>query len=185
MTIQEHKKQLRKEVSQIKKDFSPEFLLSLSVSILKQLEKEQAFIHASVIAFYHALPDEVRTIDFIEKWYTKKTILLPVIQNDEMYFLPYQGKEFLQTGTLGITEPVATEDVKKEYTIDLAIIPGMAFDINLNRMGRGKGYYDRFLSETTAHKIGICFDFQLYQSIPCEPFDIRMDTIITDKQIIR
>ncbi|MCC8152872.1 MAG: 5-formyltetrahydrofolate cyclo-ligase [Tannerellaceae bacterium] len=183
MNIQALKKQLRKEVISKKKDFSPESLFSYSANILEQLEKEDVFINASTIAFYYALPDEVQTLPCIEKWYKKKLILLPVIRENEMHFHSYQGKEWLQTGTLGIAEPI-TEITEQKYTIDLAIIPGIAFDSHLNRMGRGKGFYDRFLSEKTMTKIGICFDFQLYETIPCEPTDIKMDKIITEKRII-
>ena len=74
----------------------------------------------------------------------------------------------------------------KDFTelekIDLAIIPGMAFDKEGNRLGRGKGYYDRLLQQLrdcTIYKIGICFDFQFLDHIPTEPHDIPVDEVIT------
>ena len=64
--------------------------------------------------------------------------------------------------------------------IDLIIVPGVGFDRQGNRLGRGKGYYDRLLPRIpSAYKIGICFPFQLVEEIPAEPFDIRMDEIVT------
>ena len=69
--------------------------------------------------------------------------------------------------------PVVTGD-----EIDLAVIPGVAFDRYGHRLGRGKGYYDRLLPQIPAPKVGICFPFQLIEEVPAEAFDFRMDTII-------
>ena len=84
-------------------------------------------------------------------------------------------------GAYNIMEPVG--EVFTDYAqIDLAVIPGVAFDRQLNRMGRGKGFYDRLLPQLgDAYKIGICFDFQLVESIECEEHDIRMDEVISGK----
>ncbi|HQG08910.1 MAG TPA: 5-formyltetrahydrofolate cyclo-ligase, partial [Dysgonamonadaceae bacterium] len=69
-------------------------------------------------------------------------------------------------------------------SIDLIIVPGVAFDRKLNRLGRGKGYYDRLLSQLKSPKIGICFDFQLLESIPVEDWDIKMDMIVAQNEIV-
>ena len=74
--------------------------------------------------------------------------------------------------------------VKPESEIDLIIVPGVAFDRQHNRLGRGKGFYDRLLSTLDVPKIGICYDFQLKDQIPAEPFDRKMDLIITEKEIL-
>ena len=71
-----------------------------------------------------------------------------------------------------------------ENEIDLIIVPGVAFDRQRNRLGRGKGFYDRLLSTLNVPKIGISYDFQLKDQIPVEPFDRKMDLIITEKEII-
>ena len=98
--------------------------------------------------------------------------------------LLYAGKESLKTGVFGILEPSEDCEAVPESEIDLIIVPGVAFDRQLNRMGRGKGYYDRLLSTLQAPKIGICFDFQLQDTVPTESFDKKMDMIITEKEII-
>ena len=67
--------------------------------------------------------------------------------------------------------------------IDIVIVPGVAFDKKYNRMGYGKGYYDRFLKDMTALKIGVCHSFQLVDEIPSEPHDIKMDMIVTEREI--
>ena len=69
-------------------------------------------------------------------------------------------------------------------SIDWIIVPGVAFDKKLNRLGRGKGYYDKLLVQTSATKIGICYELQLFDEIPAEPHDIKMDFIITENNII-
>lgn len=91
----------------------------------------------------------------------------------------YTGKSDLKEGAFGIMEPCG--EVFADYqAIDLAIIPGMAFDRQGNRLGRGKGYYDRFLPLLLPYIyiIGVCFPFQLLDDIPTEEHDIKMDTVL-------
>ena len=84
----------------------------------------------------------------------------------------------VQTGSFGIQEP--TGELFTDYdTIDVAIIPGMAFDAEGHRLGRGKGYYDRFLSRVPhLYKIGLCFSWQLVDHVPYDEHDIKMDEVI-------
>lgn len=116
---------------------------------------------------------------FIQKWSREKRILLPVVVGDDLELRLYTGPEDLAIGAYGIEEPTGARFT--DYTaIDLIIVPGVAFDRNGNRLGRGKGYYDRLLPRIpSAYKIGICFPFQVVEEVPAEPFDIRMDEIIT------
>ena len=90
----------------------------------------------------------------------------------------YTGPSDLAIGAYNIMEP--TGEVYDDYKeIDLAVIPGVAFDAEGNRMGRGKGYYDRFLPLVPqAYKLGVCFPFQKVDSIPTDEHDIRMDEVI-------
>jgi 5-formyltetrahydrofolate cyclo-ligase len=79
----------------------------------------------------------------------------------------------------GIPEP--SGELFKDYNeIDLILVPGVAFDIENNRMGRGKAYYDKLLSSLKAFKLGVCFDFQLLQSVPTDEHDIKMDRILSE-----
>ena len=150
----------------------------LSAKILAALEARPAFRAANTILLYHSLNDEVDTHDFIEKWSNQKHILLPVVIGEELELRTYTGPHYLRIGAYGIEEPVGTPFT--DYAaIDLAVIPGVAVDSRGNRLGRGKGYYDRLLPHMpTTYKIGICFPFQLVKEVPAEAFDIRMDEII-------
>lgn len=171
-------------MASLKKSYGKITLLDFSEKILKQLEETELFRQASCIALYYSIPGEVQTAGFLEKWFEEKQLLLPLVVGDDLRLLPYKGKESLQPGAFGIPEPTDTETTVSEWAVDLIIVPGVAFDRQLNRMGRGKGYYDRLLSTLQAPKIGICFDFQLQDNIPVEPFDKKMDLIITEKEII-
>lgn len=108
-----------------------------------------------------------------------KNVLLPrVISSEEMEIRRYKSDKDLAEGSYGIMEP--TGELFTEYEkIDVAIIPGMSFDSYNNRLGRGKGYYDRFLAKVPhMYKIGVCFDFQKLETIPAYDNDIKMNLVI-------
>lgn len=150
-----------------------------SAEILAALEAHPAFRAATTVLLYHSLKDEVDTHEFIRNWSREKRILLPVVVGDDLELRLYTGPEDLKPGAYDIEEP--TGELFTDYAdIDFIAVPGVAFDRNGNRLGRGKGYYDRLLPRIpSAYKAGICFPFQLVEEVPAEPFDIRMDEIIT------
>lgn len=151
---------------------------SQSADVLAALEAHPVFGAARIVLLYYSLKDEVDTHEFVRKWSGEKQILLPVVVGDELELRIYTGPQDLAHGAYGIEEP--TGELFTDYAaIDLAVIPGVAFDALGNRLGRGKGYYDRLLPQLTAYKVGICFPFQLVEEVPAEPFDISMDAIIT------
>lgn len=173
------KKILRKEIREKKKLYSLEEKKELSLPILKKIERQEFFQKADTILCYWSMEDEVFTQDFVNKWYEKKNILLPCVSGDELILRQYLGKESMKAGEqFGILEPVG-----KEYTdleqVDIMIIPGVAFDKEKNRMGRGRGFYDRLLNTLSATKIGVCFDFQVVEKVPTESFDIKMDKVFS------
>lgn len=154
-------------------------LRSQSAEILAALEAHPAFRAASTVLLYHSLPDEVYTHDFIARWSGRKQVLLPVVTGDDLVLRKYTAPEDLAQGAYGIEEP--TGELFTDYeAIDFIAVPGIAFDRKGNRLGRGKGYYDRLLPRIpSAFKAGICFPFQMVEEVPSEPFDIRMDEVIT------
>ena len=126
------------------------------------------------------MKDEVQTHSFIEKWSRTKRIVLPVVVGDVLELRLYTGPDDLATGAYGIAEPIG-EPFTDYAAIGLVVVPGVAFDAEGHRLGRGKGYYDKLLPLIAAPKIGICFPFQLIEEVPAEPFDIRMDAVISGK----
>lgn len=137
-------------------------------------------IASQTILAYSALPDEVPTQMLIDEWLRQgKTVLLPRVVNDtDMELRRYTGQHDLQEGAYGILEPNG-ELFTDDKTIDVAIVPGMAFDAEGHRLGRGKGYYDRFLARVPyLYKIGLCFSWQMVDCVPHDEHDIVMDEVI-------
>lgn len=181
---QEEKKLLRKEIKSIKSNYSENEFLLKSEIIFNSFENLIFSTKYSHIMAYWSLADEVYTHQWIEQHYKQKNIFLPVIQDDEIKVKAFSGVENMQTvPPFGIKEPIGKE-IKDLDQIEIILVPGMAFDRMGYRMGRGKGYYDRFLPKTSAIRIGICFDFQLFNQIPINEYDAKMDYIITEKEII-
>jgi 5-formyltetrahydrofolate cyclo-ligase len=171
------KKELRALIKALKKQHTKEQLLEQSEQILAKLEQHPDFVKAERVMLYSALPDEVQTQSFLEKWHLRKTIILPTVVGDDIIPVEYGADTGFAVGDFNILEPQ-----NEPYTggFDLIVVPGVAFDRNGNRLGRGKGYYDRFLCHhLDVKRIGICFDFQLVEEVPTEPLDIKMDEVIS------
>jgi len=178
--MNEQKKEVRKIIQQRKKQYSLEEKKAKSKIIFQQVEQWTEFQKADTLMAYWSMDDEVYTHDFVLKWFQTKTIILPSVKGDELELRVFRGMDDMTEGAaFGIKEP--KELYKKELDqIDLVIVPGVAFDRRNNRLGRGKAYYDKLLSKTNALKVGVCFDFQMLESVPVNQYDIKMDRVITD-----
>lgn len=145
------------------------------------LENHASFLMAEKILMYHSLADELSTHDFISKWTGRKSFFLPRVNGVNLEILPYDRSR-LALGAFHIEEPTG-DDVHDISEIELIVVPAVAYDRRGNRVGRGKGYYDRMLGDTKAIKIGIAYDFQVFDEIDADPHDVPVDIIITDKGI--
>ena len=150
-----------------------------SAVLLRQIENHPNFIASKTILLFYSLGDEVYTHDFVEKWHSAKKILLPVVQGNILVLRHYTGKKCLQAGAFNIEEPTG-ENFTDYDEIQLAVVPGLSFDKQGNRLGRGKGYYDKLLPLLHTYNIGICHQFQAREEIPAEPFDRKMDEVWTE-----
>ena len=149
-----------------------------SAEILAALEAHPAFRAATTVLLYHSLKDEVDTHEFIRKWSREKRILLPVVVGDDLELRLYTGPEDLKPGAYGIEEP--TGELFTDYAdIDFIVVPGVAFDRNGNRLGRGKGTMTGFCPASHQPQSRHLLPVSLVEEVPAEPFDIRMDEIIT------
>ena len=175
------KADIRKMMRERKRAVPPEEKLRRSEVIMHQLELTQQFATAQVVLLYWSMADEVQTHAFVERWYSDKTVLLPCVQGDDLVLRQYTGPECLVAGEqFGIGEPTGPEWTDLN-AVELIAVPGVAFDPDGNRMGRGRGFYDRLLKSTpNAVKIGLAFDFQMMDAIPMEPHDVKMDLVIHD-----
>lgn len=150
--------------------------------VFERLEKTAAFLLADRIMMYHSLPDELYTHDFLRKWAGRKRFYLPRINGVDLEVLPYEESR-LELGSFHIEEPSGHE-ITDPSEIELVVVPAVAYDKKGKRLGRGKGFYDRFLKQTKATKIGVGYEFQLVDELPSEPHDIPMDIVITQKTTI-
>ena len=148
--------------------------------VIARLKETPRFLQAHTLLIYSALPDEVQTQSLLDELTEAgKTVLLPkVVSSEDMELRRYTGTSSLQSGAYGIMEPVG-ERFTDYATIDIAVVPGMAFDAQGHRLGRGKGYYDRFLTKVPdVYKIGLCFSWQMVDEVPSEANDIMMDEVV-------
>ena len=175
------KKALRTEIRRLKASYTPAELAAMSRQICDSLLDDGVFWASHYILLYSPLPDEVDVTPLISAAYNAgKTVLLPVVDCENLVLRHFAGFEAMTIGTFNISEPTGENFPLFDYhKIDLALIPGMAFDAQRNRLGRGKGYYDKLLPHlSNAYKMGICFDFQNINNIPSEEWDIVMDEVI-------
>lgn len=173
-----NKVEIRREVRARKGLLTPEQREASAARVFDRVKNLDAFIDAHHILAYHSLPDELSTISFLAETFPGKTFYLPRVKGDDLEILRYAA-DALHQGAYNIEEPDG-DDIVDISAIDLVIVPAVAYDRHGNRVGRGKGYYDRLLSRSTAKKIGVCYDFQLYDTVPADPTDIPVDIIIAD-----
>ena len=138
---------------------------------------------ASSLFLYHSTAREAGTHIILERALADgKTVYLPRVEGEKMFLVPYQAGDPLTVGAFGISEPTG----KAANVIpDLAVIPLVAFDRSRARLGKGKGYYDRFLASYGGTSIAIAYAEQEVDAVPTEPFDVAPQAIITDKECIR
>ena len=128
--------------------------------------------------------DDLAILDLLEKKNFK--VSLPIIKKDnQMNFYRWSRSDPLRVNKFGIPEPVSS----KIFYPDILLVPLVAYDNNLNRLGYGGGYYDRYIEKLEKTKkiikIGLAFSFQKISSIPIDQYDKRLDFIITEKEILR
>lgn len=186
LSIAEIKKHFRTEIKSIKKLYSNIELQKKSSIILNSLNTLPEVKAAEFILSYWSLNDEVCTHKWnIEQHHSGKTILLPKVKDDDLEIHYFDGEnKLVTTEPFGIKEP-ANNAFSELSKIKIIIVPGIAFDKSFHRLGRGKGYYDRFLTKTNAIKIGVCFNFQFFENIPYDNNDITMDIIVNEDIILK
>ena len=148
----------------------------LSAALLAALRGWEVWKSARSLAGFSALPGEPQAL---EPWPEDKKIALPRVDGNDLVLHWVAGPDDLVKGCFGILEPPASTPVADPNKLDLILVPGVAFDRQGGRLGRGRGYYDRLLAGTSAFKVGVCFDWQIVPEVPREAHDIRMDAVVT------
>lgn len=182
------KAQIRKTLLSKRNNLTHEEILKAEKKIITHLLSMDILNQAESVMVYMDFKNEVRTQELIEHLLTAgKSIILPLIDHNEI--IPYRISSLgdLKQGTFGILEPDKNKcEPFDAQQIDFVILPGVGFDRAGNRLGFGKGYYDRFFLQLKADvkRAALAYDFQIVPRIPAAPHDIPMHYIITEKQII-
>ena len=177
------KQKLRKKYKKIR-DAIPN-RLNKSVVITDKIIENTYYKQSKVIALFKNFGSEVNTDKIIEHAISVgKIVVLPRVENDELKFYKIKSlNDNFLISKLGIEEPICNENNYVENKeIDLFIVPGLCFDREKNRLGYGKGYYDRILNKTNAKSIAICFKEQILKDelLPIIDTDVKVQTIISD-----
>ena len=180
------KEKIRRRILKLRNSFSAEERREKSERIKEKLFTFFEFKTAKVILLYAAKGSEVETEEMIEEALSSgKKVGLPLTKGKGLLFSQIFSYEELSPSTLGILEPKKERPIPLDK-VDLVVIPGIAFDAKGNRIGFGRGFYDRFLSRIPKRilKIGLAFELQVVETIPEGLTDIPVDKIITEKRII-
>ena len=171
------KNQMRELLTQKRRLLTKEQILEQSALIISQLEQLPCFQSAKTVLLYYPMHNEVNLLPLIKKYKKEKTFLFPVVQRKLMTACPYEGNAEMHRGKYNIPEPTTDPYTGK---IDLILVPGVAFDKQGNRLGRGGGYYDRFIKSQphTTTLVGVAYEFQLVDKVPANRHDQKMHHVI-------
>ena len=182
MGIQKAKAALRAEMASIR--LRPDERSLDSVAICEHVKALPEWAEARVILLFAALPDEPN-VDAL--WDQSKQVCLPRFRPDRAYEATFvRDPADLVTGQFGILEPSKSAGCAGPSEVDVVITPGVAFDADGYRLGRGRGFYDRWLEGLTAFRCGVGYDHQLvHDSVPHEPHDVSMGVVVTPSGVFR
>lgn len=154
--------------------------------VFERAHKLDAFQLATSVHIYRSFGDEVDTWPFFEyAWGLGKTVYVPVTTSAGLNRVRVTRDTTWRAGAYGILEPCPLDPVDDEEAIDdvtLVVVPVVAFDKACNRIGYGKGYYDRFLANAHVMTMGLAYDCQKTDAIPTEPHDVALSCVATDQR---
>ncbi|MEM7009540.1 MAG: 5-formyltetrahydrofolate cyclo-ligase [Thermodesulfobacteriota bacterium] len=184
--IPDAKQNIRTVISDVRKKLSAAEIDEKSSTISDHIVELEAFKLAKSISLYSPILNEVRTSAIFKAAVgLKKEVYFPRVNSLSLDFYRIYDLNDLVQGSFGVLEPVPNKHKVNLEQVDLFILPGLAFDKSGNRLGFGKGFYDRALKNISENKkVGICYDIQLLSSIPTDEHDSRVGTIITEQGIV-
>lgn len=177
------KEQIRQTYREMRNHLTKEQVQEWSERICTRLLESELFQKAEGICFYYPLGNEVDLLSVANEALKQgKCISFPRTEGADIRFYQVEDLMDFKEGCFHVMEPVSD----KFFAIErpLILTPGLVFDEQKNRMGYGKGYYDRYAAGMPeAVKVGIAYEMQLTEAVPVDSFDIPMDHIITEERI--
>ncbi|MAO64797.1 MAG: 5-formyltetrahydrofolate cyclo-ligase [Balneola sp.] len=188
-SLQEQKQALRNRVLSDRKEMPEQDWRERSLAILRSLESTEFFKKADSVHTYVSMNQrrEVGTDQLIETLLeSDKRVVVPVtnFSDHSLTHIVLHSFGELITNKWGVREPEKEQDEVQPENLDLIIVPMAAGDRKGNRLGYGQGFYDRFLEQTMGMKVGLVFSDFLFDKIPAEEFDVKLDVIITEEELI-
>ena len=165
---------------------SKEMLDKMSEMIQARVLNMNEFINAKTVAAYHPVGSEVSTLKILSSvLQLNKRLTLPRVEGEtKMIFAEVKDlQKDLKVGQYKIMEP--KNHCSKINKLDLVLVPGIAWDKYGHRLGYGKGYYDRYLTNLQTKSVGLAYDFQVLENIPHGKNDFRVNLIVTEKHVIK
>lgn len=180
--VLEEKNRLRRDLLEKRRSLPQSLRREKSALILGVLLSEKTFSDASSVALYFPVNGEVDTREIFRKCVDlEKKVFFPKTLGSELVFLKTENIEELTPGAFAIPEPPADAERARGDELDLVLVPGVAFDFSGNRIGYGKGFYDRFLKDIPRQvRFGLSYRFQVLESVPSHETDVRMGRVITE-----
>lgn len=184
------KKDLRANLRRILAALSPTEIKEKSLAAANLLFQQPEWKKAEILMLFLSLPTEIDTTPVaLRAWQERKRVLAPKISWDQRRLLPIQIDSLtdgMTNSPLGIREPADGVPIPVA-DIDLVIVPGLGFDPLGNRLGRGRGFFDRFLAHKDFRGVAcaLAFEEQFVDRIPAGPHDIPVDMLVTDKHVRR
>lgn len=183
LSIQEKKAELREALKQLRADIPAEKKHSADTEMISRLLMTKEYHNAKIILCYYGTGTEIDTKPLIyAALANKKRVALPRCKGNEMEFYFIKNFDFLEKGSFGILEPdpLRCRQVR-DLRNSLLIAPGLSFSPNGDRLGYGKGYYDRFLDSYSGKAVGMCYQNLVKFNLPVDENDRRIDILITEK----
>ncbi len=181
------KSEIRTTVKKKMFDFDISHKMASDQKIRDNIYSLREYKMAETISSYVSKDEEVDTINIIAQSINlKKTVCVPLVirHNSLLEMRKVQSLDDLKVGCFNILQPKENTKIVNPKDIELFFIPGIAFSEKGERIGRGGGYFDRFLSECDGPKIGLSYEFQVFDSLPVQKHDIKMDIIVTEDRVI-
>ena len=174
------KKEIRCSIKSRTLALKPEQALRQSEAVVERLLQILAQRKPQVVALFAPLRDEVQIGSLMQRIGCR--VVVPRVEGDEMEFYDLASGA-LAEGSFGIMEPQCGEPIEPRK-IDVMVVPGVAFTPSGDRLGRGKGFYDRYLSREgfRAYCVGVCYPHQMVDELPVEPHDRRMDEVVSGNE---
>ena len=176
--LKQDKKRVRELLAQKRRLYSKEDVAEQSSKVVAIVEQMPCFQSAKTVLIYYPTHNEVDLLSLIKRYKKEKMFLFPVVHRKAMTACPYEGNAKMHRGKFNIPEPTTEPYVGD---IDLILVPGVGFDKRGNRLGRGGGYYDKFITRLGRKTllVGVGYDFQLVEEIPANSWDKRLDYVVT------